>query len=162
MGDHLNKSDRRSVNRRLALLLFLLLVVGGGLAIGGLTVTGGWYAGLAKPPFNPPAWLFGPVWTALYVLVAIAGWRVWRRDRSGWPMKLWWAQLVLNFLWSPLFFAAHRIGFALLVIVLLLITIFAFIAASRRQDRTAAWLFAPYFAWVAFASVLNASIFALN
>jgi tryptophan-rich sensory protein len=98
----------------------------------------------------------------LYVLIAVAGWRVWQRDGGGWPMRLWWAQLVLNFLWSPVFFAAHRIGLALVVILLLLAAILAFIATAWRQDRVAAWLFAPYAAWVAFASVLNASIFTLN
>ena len=92
----------------------------------------------------------------------MAGWRTFERDHSSWPMKLWWAQLVLNFLWSPVFFAAHRIGFALIVILLLLAAILAFIAVSWRQDRMAAWLFAPYAAWVAFASVLNRSILVLN
>jgi benzodiazapine receptor len=77
-------------------------------------------------------------------------------------MKLWWTQLALNFLWSPLFFAAHQVGLALIVVVLMLVTILAFIAASWRRDRVAAWLFVPYAAWVMFASVLNASIFALN
>ena len=123
---------------------------------------GGWYAGLAKPSFNPPAWIFGPVWTMLYMLIAFAGWRIFERDRAGWPMRLWWAQLALNFLWSPVFFAAHRIGLALVVILLLLAAIFAFIAASWRQDRLAAWLFAPYAAWVAFASALNGSLYLLN
>lgn len=106
--------------------------------------------------------MFGPVWTVLYILIAIAGWSVWLRDRGSWPMELWWSQLTLNFLWSPIFFSAHRIGFALAVILALLAVILAFIAAAWRQDRMAAWLFAPYAAWVAFASVLNASIFALN
>jgi len=145
-----------------ALILFLILVVGGGLTIGFLTAPGAWYAGLAKPSFNPPNWLFAPVWTALYVLIAIAGWRTFERDRSGWPMRLWWAQLALNFLWSPVFFTAHQIGVALVIILLLLAAILAFIAASWRQDRVAAWLFVPYAAWVAFASVLNSSIWALN
>ena len=140
---------------RLALALFLLLVAGGGLAIGFLTAPGEWYAGLAKPPFNPPNWIFGPVWTVLYVLIAVAGWRVWRKDPGGWPIRLWWGQLALNFLWSPTFFAAHRIGLALVVILLLLAMIWAFIGASWRQDRVAAWLFAPYAVWVAFASALN-------
>jgi tryptophan-rich sensory protein len=144
------------------LTLFLLLVVGGGLAIGFLTAPGEWYAGLAKPPFNPPNWVFAPVWTVLYVLIAVAGWRTFERDRSSWPMKLWWAQLVLNFLWSPVFFAAHRIGLALLVILLLLAAILAFLVMSWRQSRVAAWLFAPYAAWVAFAAVLNGSIWLLN
>jgi len=150
------------MSRRISLTLFLVLVVGGGLAIGYLTAPGEWYSQLAKPAFNPPGWIFGPAWTALYILIAIAGWRLWQRDRSGWPMKLWWAQLALNFLWSPVFFSAHQIGLALAVILLLLAVILAFIAATWRQDRLAAWLFMPYAAWVAFASVLNASMFAMN
>jgi translocator protein len=150
------------MNRYISLILFLVLVLGGGLALGGLTVPGAWYAGLVKPPFNPPAWLFGPVWTALYILIAIAGWRIWQRDRSGWPMKLWWAQMALNFLWTPVYFGAHQIGLAFVVILLMLTAILAFIVAGWRQDRVAAWLFVPYAAWVAFASVLNGSIWMLN
>jgi translocator protein len=150
------------MNHRLALIVFLVLVVGGGLAIGYLTAPGEWYARLAKPAFNPPGWVFGPVWTVLYVLIAVVGWRVWQRDRDGWPMKLWWTQLAANFLWSPVFFAAHQIGLALLVILLLLAAILAFVASAWRQDRVAAWLFVPYAAWVAFASVLNGSIWMLN
>lgn len=150
------------MNRGLSLLGFLVLVVGGGLAIGYLTAPGDWYAGLAKPSFNPPGWLFAPVWTVLYILVAIAGWRTFERDGRGWAMRLWWVQLVLNFAWSPTFFAAHMIGAALAIVLLMLAAILAFIAASWRQDRVAAWLFALYAAWVAFASVLNGSIFALN
>lgn len=148
--------------RRLPLVLFLLVVVGGGLVIGWLTAPDEWYAQLDKPPFNPPGWLFGPVWTLLYILIAVAGWRVWRRDPAGWPMKLWWAQLLLNFAWSPVFFAAHRVGLALVVVIALLVAIVAFIAASWRQERAAAWLFVPYAAWVAFATALNASILVLN
>jgi tryptophan-rich sensory protein len=77
-------------------------------------------------------------------------------------MRLWWAQLVLNFAWSPVFFAAHQIGLALVVILLLLAAILAFIASAWRKDRPAAWLFVPYAAWVAFASALNGAILALN
>jgi translocator protein len=150
------------MSRAVSLILFVVLVLGGGLAIGYLTAPGDWYAQLAKPAFNPPGWLFGPVWTVLYVLIAVVGWRIWWRDRGCWPMKLWWVQLVLNFLWSPVFFAAHQIGLALVVVLVLLGAIIAFIAASWQQDRIAAWLFVPYAAWVAFASLLNASIFALN
>jgi tryptophan-rich sensory protein len=150
------------MNRIIPPVLFLVLAVGGGLAIGFLTAPGAWYAGLAKPSFNPPNWLFAPVWTALYILIAIAGWRIFERDRGGLPMLLWWAQLVLNFVWSPVFFAAHQIGLALVVILLLLAAILAFIATAWRKDRPAAWMFVPYAAWVAFASALNAAIFALN
>jgi benzodiazapine receptor len=150
------------MNRGLSLLGFLLLVIGGGLVIGLLTSPGEWYAGLAKPSFNPPAWLFGPVWIVLYVLIAVAGWRVWQRDRTCGPMKLWWVQLVLNFLWSPAFFAAHQPGVALVVILMMLAAILGFIAAAWRLDRVAALLFVPYAAWVTFASLLNGSIWMLN
>jgi translocator protein len=152
---------QRTMNH-LSLILFLLLVVGGGLAIGYVTAPAEWYVQLAKPEFTPPGWIFAPVWTVLYALVAVAGWRVWRDDRGAWPMKLWWTQLVLNFLWSPIFFSAHQIGLALAVILLLLGAILAFMTTSWAQDRVAAWLFVPYAAWVAFASVLNASVFTLN
>jgi len=145
-----------------ALVFFLTLVIGGGLAIGYLTAPGDWYAGIQKPGFNPPAWVFGPVWTALYVLIGIAGWRVWLRDHRDWPMVLWWIQLALNFAWSPIFFAAHRIGLALGIILLLLLAITAFICTAWRRDRLAAWLMVPYGAWVAFASALNAALFRLN
>jgi tryptophan-rich sensory protein len=152
----------RVMDPRLSLILFLALVVGGGLTIGYLTAPGDWYAQLQKPAFNPPDWIFGPVWTALYVLIAIAGWRIWRRNPGGPPMKLWWTQLVLNFLWSPVFFAAHQIASALVIVVLLLVTILAFIVTSWGRDRVAAWIFLPYAGWVAFAAALNAAIFVLN
>jgi tryptophan-rich sensory protein len=146
-----------------ALTLFVCGVVSGGLAIGYVTAPGEWYDSLAKPAFTPPGWLFAPVWTVLYVLIAIAGWRVWRRDRTSSGMQLWWTQLGLNFLWAPVFFAAHLVGFSLIIIVLLLGVIAAFIVERwRSHDPASAWLFAPYAAWVAFASVLNVFIFALN
>ena len=149
-------------SRPLTLILFLALVLGGGLALGAITVTGGWYETLVKPPLNPPNWVFGPAWTLLYVLIAIAGWRTWERARSGTAMKLWWVQLILNFLWTPVYFGAHQIGIALIVILALLATILAFLRASWTPDRVAAWLFLPYAAWVAFATYLNGSIWLLN
>lgn len=150
------------MSRTVSLIPFLALVLGGGVVLGFLTTPGAWFASLAKPSFNPPGWLFGPVWTVLYVLIAVSGWRVWQRDRSGWPMKLWWAQLALNFLWTPVFFGAHQIGLALVVILLMLAAILAFIATAWRGDSVAALLFVPYAAWVAFASLLNGSIWMLN
>jgi tryptophan-rich sensory protein len=150
------------MNRWIVLTGFLVLVVGGGLGLGYLTAPGEWYAGLATPPFNPPAWQFAPVWTVLYILIAVTGWRVWQRDRAGWPMRLWGAQLGLNFLWTPIFFGAHQIGLALVVILLLLASILTFIVTAWRLDHLAAWLSGPYAAWVAFASVLNGAIWLLN
>lgn len=92
------------MNRTLALVGFVVLVLGGGTLIGYLNLPGDWYAGLHKPFFNPPDWVFGPVWSVLYVLVAIAGWRIFCRLPFGMTMRVWWVQLVLNFLWSPTFF----------------------------------------------------------
>jgi len=147
------------VKRWPSLLAFLALTLGGGLLIGYLTAPGEWYAQLAKPAFNPPAWVFAPAWTVLYILVALAGWRVWTRAA---PMKVWWGQLALNFLWSPVFFAAHQLAMALVIVLAMLAMIIAFVVASWPRDRTAALLFLPYAAWVAFAATLNASILALN
>jgi translocator protein len=146
----------------LMLALFLLLTVGGGLLIGWLNPPGTWYASLVKPSFNPPNWLFGPVWTVLYAMVGIGGWRLWRARIGGWPARLWTAQLALNFLWSPVFFGWHRIGLGLAIIVALLAVILLFIGQTWRRERVAALLFLPYAAWVAFASLLNGAIFQLN
>ena len=146
----------------LTLTLFIVLTLGGGTLIGFATLPGEWYAGLAKPPFNPPDWVFAPVWTLLYVVVAVAGWRTWRRAPRGPGMTIWFAQLALNYLWSPVFFGAHRPGAALIVVLVLLTTILAFMAVRWQHDRVAALLFAPYATWVAFASALNAAILALN
>ncbi len=141
---------------------FLILVVGGGLAIGYLTAPGSWYAGLEKPVFNPPNWVFGPVWGMLYVLIALAGTRVWLRERQSNAMRLWWLQLVLNFAWSPTFFSLHMVGAALVILVLLVAAVIAFIIARWRVDRLSALMFLPYAAWVLFAGFLNGAILILN
>lgn len=150
------------MSRWVTLVGFLVLTLGGGLAIGTLTGPDQWFATLQKPAFNPPNWVFAPVWSTLYVLIAIAGWRQWERDSRSVPMALWWLQLILNFAWTPIFFSLHAIGAALLVIVGLLAVILIFVATSWRRDRAAAMLFLPYAAWVAFAAVLNAAIYQLN
>jgi tryptophan-rich sensory protein len=145
---------------------FLLLVVGGGLLIGALTGPDAWFLSLRKPSFNPPNWLFAPVWTTLYVFIAIAGWRVWSRRTGGrqeaLTLGLWWLQLGLNFLWSPVFFGGHRIDIALALIAVLLASILGFIATAWPRDRVAALLFAPYALWVAFAAALNAAFYWIN
>ncbi|WP_031208341.1 TspO/MBR family protein [Mesorhizobium sp. L2C085B000] len=150
------------MQRYVSLLLFLLLVLGGGLLIGYATLPGEWYASLAKPPFNPPNWVFAPAWTLLYLLIAVAGWRTWERERAGAAMKIWALQLVLNFAWSPTFFGAKLVGPALVVILALLASIALFIATVWNRDRVSGWLFAPYALWVAFATLLNASLLLLN
>ncbi|WAP67080.1 TspO/MBR family protein [Jiella pelagia] len=147
--------------RYLPLPLFLLLSVGGGGLIGLAVETGGWYADLAKPSFNPPDWVFAPVWGTLYIFIGFAGWRVWRSG-LGAAHKLWWLQLALNFAWPPVFFSAHTLGAALIVILALDAAVVAFMAATWRTERISALLFLPYLAWVAYASLLNAALWWLN
>lgn len=132
--------------------------------VGGLAASGSReeYQRLDQPAFAPPGWLFGPVWTALYVLIALSGWLVWRQvgiDRSMAPYAV---QLVLNAAWTPLFFAAGWYGVALVEIVVLLAAIGVTIAMFARRSKPAALLLLPYAGWVAFATCLNASIWWLN
>jgi tryptophan-rich sensory protein len=149
--------------RHKSLALFILLVVGIGLAIGATHLPGPWYAGLKKPPFNPPNWIFAPTWTALYVMIAVAGWRTYlREDAKAPPMQLWLAQMILNFIWTPVFFTLHYMALALAIILTLLAVIVSFVWLQWRENRLAATLFIPYAAWVAFASLLNYSIYRLN
>ncbi len=140
-------------------LAFTIAVVAIGVMIGLLNLPGEWYAGLNKPWFNPPNWLFGPVWTILYALIGFAGWRTWP-DPS--LRTVWLIQMLLNFAWSPLFFGAHHVGAALAVILALLAAILAFVWKARRVDPLASGLFLPYAAWVAFASLLNGALWRLN
>ena len=146
----------------LMLAAFLVLVVGIGAFIGTQTAPGLWYAGLEKPPFNPPNWVFGPVWFILYVLIAIAGWRTALASPRSLGMGLWVVQMLLNWVWSPAFFAAENLWLGLAVIVPMLAAILAFIVERWNRDRVSALLFIPYAAWVAFATLLNASLALLN
>ena len=155
-------SDIRNPRALGLLALFLAVVIGVGAVIGINTAPGEWYAGLNKPPFNPPNWIFGPVWFTLYVLIAVAGWRTFMTEPNGVGMKLWYAQMALNWLWSPVWFALHLIWPAFFVILLIDGAVLAFIASRWSRDRAAALLFVPYAAWVLFASLLNLSIAILN
>ncbi len=144
----------------------LALAVG---AIGGIATSssvGSWYAALNKPSFNPPSAVFGPVWTALYILMALAAWRVWRNpagdDRRRPALILYGVQLALNLAWSLIFFGLRRPDLAMIEIAVLLVAILATTAAFARIDRPAAWMMAPYIAWVSFASALNFAIWRLN
>ena len=124
-----------------------------------------WYAGLAKPSFNPPNWVFGPVWTALYASMAYAAWRILRLPSSparSRALTLFVIQLALNAAWSWMFFAAHSPLLGLINIVPQLVTILATIVAFRRLEPNAAWCLLPLAAWVAFAGALNFEIWRLN
>ena len=138
-------------------------------AIGGLATSssvGSWYVTLNKPSFNPPSAVFAPVWTTLYILMALAAWRAWRSpaadDKRRRALMLYGVQLALNLAWSLIFFGLRRPDLAMIEIAVLLAAIVATTAAFARIDRPAAWMMAPYIAWVSFASLLNFAIWRLN
>ena len=146
----------------MSLLFFLILTIGGGLLIGLFARPGEWYANLVKPAFTPPNGIFARVWTVLYIMIAIAGWRTFTRDPLGPAMVVWTIALALNFSWSPTFFGLHQPVAALAVIVVLLAIILIFIYLTWSQDALSAFLFVPYAAWTSFAALLNAVICRLN
>lgn len=143
----------------------ITLITGAVAGIVTASEVGSWYAALQKPSFNPPNYLFGPVWTALYILMGIALALVWRKPASpsrNRAMKFFFAQLLLNFLWSFIFFYFHLTGWALVEIIILWVFIFITIILFYGQSKAAAWLMVPYILWVSFATVLNTAIWQLN
>jgi translocator protein len=141
------------------------------LAVGGLSSTfplraiPTWYAALAKPPLTPPNHVFPVVWTVLYALMAVSAWIVWKTRpspcrRRG--LRLFLVQLALNFLWTWIFFGAHQMLTAFVDLVALWVAILLTIHTFRKMSTTAAWLLAPYLAWVTFAGYLNFALWRLN
>jgi translocator protein len=149
---------------RLKGLLMFILIVASGAYVAGRFRPDAWYSDLAKPSWTPPGWLFPPVWALLYLAIAIAGWLVWghMRERVSTSFFFWILQLLLNVLWTWLFFGQHRIGAACIDILLLLSCVITFIILTIPRHRTAAFLFVPYAVWVAYASSLNVAIWMLN
>ncbi|HSN68981.1 MAG TPA: TspO/MBR family protein [Thermoanaerobaculia bacterium] len=146
----------------ISLLVFVALVAAAAVT-GAQFQPGGWYASLAKPSWTPPNWLFGPVWTLLYIGIAVAGWLIWRKTgRIDRAIGVWIAQLVLNAVWSWLFFGMHRPDLALVDIVAMLILIALFIVLARRISPVASYLFVPYLVWVSYATALNFAIWRAN
>ena len=126
---------------------------------------GGWYASLPKPSWNPPSWIFAPVWSLLYALMAVAAWLVWRE--GGWKLRacalsLFLLQLLLNALWTPLFFGMHLTGLAFAEIIALWFVLAATLRSFWRVRKAAGALLIPYLAWVSFAATLNFSIWRMN
>ena len=159
---------RRWTSSDVIVLLAFLVLCFAVAAIGGAvtsTSVDTWFPTLSKPSFNPPGWVFGPVWTVLYVLMAVAAWRVWRQAglqvrRSA--LAAFGVQLALNLAWSLIFFGLKSIDMAVLCIVVLWLAIIVTIALFRRIDHWAACLLVPYLAWVSFAAALNMAIWQLN
>jgi tryptophan-rich sensory protein len=158
-------SRSEETNPYRALLAFLLLTLGVG-ALGNIAVQPSiptWYADLLKPSFNPPNWVFAPVWTTLYIFMGVAAWRVWRiTGTRSIEMAAFAIQLALNCAWSFIFFSAHQLGAALVEILVMWVAILATLLLFWRRDRLAGLLFVPYLAWVSFATALNHAIWQLN
>lgn len=154
-----------SAGRQSLALVGWLILCFAAAGTGAFVSTGDWYASLQKPSWNPPAWVFGPAWTLLYILMAVAAWLIWRE--GGWKtqgraLSLFVVQLALNALWTPLFFGLHRPDLAFFEIILLWLAITATLGAFWRVKRAAGLLLVPYLAWVSFATALNFTIWRMN
>ena len=146
---------------RIALFVLATVVLGG--IVGATNAPDAWYRELAKPAWNPPDWVFGPVWTTLYAMIGYAGFRVWRRRGArSLLFRLWLAQLALNLAWTPLFFSLRSLPLASVEIAALLASVATFVVLAGARERVSAWLFVPYLAWVGFASALTWTIWSLN
>jgi len=154
-----------------ALLGFVLLPLLAGVSAAIVTVPSvhSWYRTLKMPPGTPPGWLFGPVWTVLYISMGVAAWLVWRRvARIGAtparlrPLRIWGWQVGVNALWSPAFFGLHGVELGLLILVPLVALVGWTVQAFRPVSTVAAWLLVPYFGWVCYATYLNAGLAVLN
>ena len=153
-----------NISAVVGLLVFVALVVVAA-AVGSRFRPGDWYERLNKPSWRPPNWLFAPVWSALYLMMAFAAWIVWGKAglaEGAVPLALWLGQLVLNAAWSPAFFGLRRQDLGLIVIAALWVAIASTVAGFAAVSATAAWLMAPYLAWVSFATALNFAIWRLN
>lgn len=151
----------------LALAGWIALVLGLGSGMGLFFGPDAWFDALHKPTWNPPNWLFAPVWTTLYVLIGISVWLVWRQKDAAPALRrraliLFWCQLALNLAWTPIFFGLHQPMLAFAEICLLWISILATAVAFGRVRALAGYLFAPYLLWVSFALILNGTIWLMN
>ncbi len=168
MNDSNVQSQRVRRPYQIAGLVFSLVVCLGAGGLGAIATTpeiDGWYKTITKPSWNPPDYVFGPVWTTLFVMMAIAAWLVWRQmgfKAATLPLSLFGVQLVLNVSWSWIFFGLHQPGWAFVEIVILWLAIVATTVVFFRSIRVAGVLMVPYLAWVSFASVLNFAIWQLN
>jgi len=160
----LNPSSRPAGRQTLALIGWLALCfAASGTAV--FVSIGGWYSSLNKPSWNPPPWIFGPVWSLLYMMMAVAAWLVWREGgwkRNGRTLGLFLLQWLLNALWTPLFFGMHRSGLAFAEIIMLWIVLAATLRLFWRVSKVAGVLLVPYLAWVSLAAALNFAIWRLN
>jgi benzodiazapine receptor len=168
LKQQMQTTDQTKNFKPLPLIVSLVITLGTGFVASLVTrpQIAGWYSTLAKPSFNPPSWVFAPVWAAIYILIAIAAYLVWqqRDDSTNFltAKAVYVIQLVLNFSWSIVFFGFHSIIGGLLIIILLWMMVLLNIRWFGKFSKTTGWLLLPYFFWVSFAAILNYSIYTLN
>ncbi len=159
------KMKRMNNKFKLFISILVPLIIGAIAGYATATNVGNWYSHLNKPTFNPPNAVFAPVWTILYISMGIACYLVWKApvsQKRNLAIFFYFAQLFFNFCWSFIFFYYHRIGFAIIDIVLLWVMIFITIVLFSNYSKTASWLMVPYISWVSFATILNLAIYHLN
>ena len=153
-----------SKNKYLSFFIILIITFGASF-IGGIvtsTYKEPWYSSIIVPSFNPPSWVFGPVWSTLYLLMSIAIWRIWVNYYDKKTLKIYFFHLFFNALWSIFFFGFHLIGIALIDLLVILFFIIVLLNIYSKKDKISFYLMIPYFLWSSFALVLNTGIFFLN
>ena len=146
-------------------LFFILLITFLASAIGGFTTTSfkePWYSQIILPSFNPPSWVFAPVWTTLYIMMSVAIWKIWINSFDLKLLKLYFIHLFFNGTWSIVFFGFHQIGLALINLIVILVFIIMLMKKYLIRDKFSFYLMIPYFLWSSYALILNSSIFLLN
>ena len=153
-----------SKNKYLSLFLILIITFSAS-AIGGFTTASfkePWYSEIILPSFNPPSWVFAPVWTLLYIMMSFAIWKIWINSFNLKLLKLYFIHLFFNATWSIAFFGFHQIGLALINIIIILIFIILLMRRYLTRDKISFYLMTPYFLWSSYALILNSTIFILN
>ena len=151
-------------NKYLSLLLFLTITFAAS-AIGGYTTAifkEPWYSQIVLPTFNPPSWVFGPVWTTLYVFMSVAAWSAWKKTLDKKILQIYFVHLFFNAIWSIIFFGFHKIGLALIDLIIILAFIILLMKIYLKVEKVSFYLMVPYFLWSSYALLLNATIFLLN
>ena len=151
-------------NKYLSLFL-ILLITSLASAIGGFTTASfkePWYSEIILPSFNPPSWVFAPVWTTLYIMMSIAIWKIWINSFDSKVLKLYFIHLFFNGTWSIVFFGFHQIGLALINLVIIIIFIILLMKSYFVRDKVSFYLMTPYLLWSSYALILNSSIFLYN
>ena len=151
-------------NKYLSLIFLFLITVSASL-VGGFVTTSfkePWYSQILLPSFNPPSWVFGPVWLTLYILMSIAIWRIWIKFYDTKILQIYFVHLFFNMIWSIIFFGFHQIGLALIDLIIILIFIIILMRIYLKKDKISFYLMTPYFLWSFYALILNFTIFILN